>query len=107
MDPLATNFEDQKSEIELALARTVYTQLEKEEFDYEQAREVAGFILDNLDEVTNQQQLLLFLESLALKWSVFESLKGLMRLKITDTSQTAAKLEEAKEKLSQMSSTGA
>lgn len=102
MDFNKEEFEAQKKEIELSIIRTVLTQLEKQTITYDQSREIARYILLHIDEVNTSEQLLTFLQALALKWNIFESLKGLYRLKVGELVQTQEMLEETKDKLEEI-----
>ncbi len=107
MNLIADDFQRHKEEIELSLARTIYTQLDKDTLSYDQCREIAQFVLERIDEVNDETSLMVFLEELSIKWPLFESLKGLVRLKVSDASETAKKLQQAKDQLSQINTGGA
>lgn len=92
-----------KKEIEASMARTVYTLLAKEtEADYRQARDISQFILARIEDINDHAQMLTFLEELATKWPMFESLRGLVRMKVSDVSQSQEKLKQAQASLKQV-----
>lgn len=66
-------FLDKKNQIELSLARTILTQLEKKAISFEKAQEIAGFINLYVDDIRNPSQLTSFLRDLSLQWNMFET----------------------------------
>lgn len=99
------DFVVQKKEIELSLARTILTQLESKAITYQQSQEIAKFIVLHINNTSNTQQLLAFLQSLALKWNFFQGIYDLYRLKAGEIVKTHKELEETKEKLSTITNT--
>lgn len=68
---LPDNFVSNKKEIELSLARTLLTQIEKKSFTFKKAQEIARFIVDKLDNLTTPKKLLDFLHGLSTRWVIF------------------------------------
>lgn len=94
------DFNRQKDEVELSLARTVLTQIEKENLSYSESQEIAKEILSQIDDIKETRQLLIFLRTLSQRWKIFENLFELYKLKMNEIKVKNEKLEEAKEQLS-------
>lgn len=67
------NLVDQKNEIELSLARTILTQLEKKTISFSQAQTMARFIVERIDDATTEDTLIRFLQTLAKQWEIFST----------------------------------
>lgn len=102
MDENKTTFEQEKQNLEISLARTIYTQLDQKALSYDEATEISRDILLKIDDVTNKEEMMSFLEELTQKWKIFGTINDLLKLKTTDSLQTAEKLEDVKEDLTQM-----
>jgi len=102
MDQNTNNFDSEIKEIELSLSRVILTQLEKGTIAYDQSREIAQYILSQIDDIKNSNQLLIFLQNLNQKWIFFESTYGLYKLRMNDEIKTNQKIEEVNEKLSKI-----
>lgn len=88
------NFAEQKNEIEVSLARTILTQLDKKAVTFDQAQEMARFILSQIDTINNIDQMSSFLQNLSKKWPVFESTAGFYKLRAIEARQTEGKIQE-------------
>lgn len=102
MDQNVNSFDSEIKEIELSLSRVILTQLEKGTITYDQSREIARYILSQIDDIKNSSQLLVFLQSLYQKWNFFESTYGLYKLRMNDEMITGQKLEEVSNQLSKI-----
>lgn len=62
------------------------------------AQESSGFILDNLEKITNQEELISFLETISNKWPVYHDV--LLRIKEEhQENQDQQKIEDAREQI--------
>jgi len=89
------NFEEQKREIELSLARILLTQLQKKTITFEECQEIAKYILEGIPVVGNSEELLEFLKIISQQFSIFETTYGFYKCRIDDDK----KMMQAKESL--------
>ncbi len=80
IDVHMSNFEAQKKEIELSLARTILTKIEKKIITFKEGQEIARFIVDRLDNVRGEEKFLVFLNDLAKQWDIFATTRDLYRI---------------------------
>ena len=99
---LDESFAKQKKDIELSLARTMLTFIEKGTYTYEQSQEIARFILREIGLAKTPEQVLSFLEKLTLKWPVFENLRGLYRIKVKDVANSRKRMGEVSQSLASL-----
>lgn len=95
-------FKREKEEVELSLARTIYTQLEQGTLPYKDAQKIAQFVLSRAEKIKNREQLFLMLDEMAKQWPIFETIRGLFKLKMADQQKTQEGLSNAKQILSSM-----
>lgn len=63
--------ENDKNEMYNLLVDTLLAGLEAGTAAHEEAQESSGFILENLEKVTNHNELILFLEEVSSRWPVY------------------------------------
>jgi len=85
------NFEEQKREIELSLARILLTQLQKKTITFEECQEIAKYILEGIPVVGNSEELLEFLKIISQQFSIFETTYGFYKCRIDDDKKLLAK----------------
>ena len=78
------DFSDQKKGIELSLARTILTQLEKKMFTFAKTQEISRFIVDKLDELTTPKKLLDFLHVLSSRWAIFTTIHAFYKMRLEE-----------------------
>lgn len=74
------NFETQKKEIELSLARTLLTKCNKEQITFKQMQEIAGYIRLYIDDIRSARQMVSFLKDLSSQWDIFKTLYEFYKL---------------------------
>lgn len=84
MDYSQKDFLNKKKEIELSLARTILTQVEKRAITFDKAREMARFIVDRLEGLTTPKKLADFLSDLSEKWNVFGTLYEFYKMRLEE-----------------------
>lgn len=78
------DFESQKNGIELSLARTLLTQLQKKTMTFEKCQSIAKDILEGMNTTTNPHELLEFLQVISREYPIFETAYGFYKLRIND-----------------------
>lgn len=76
-----SNFEEQKNQIEVSLARILLTQLQKKTLAFKKCQEIASYLLEGLDSVKNSDQLLEFLQIISKEFPVFGTTYGFYKLR--------------------------
>jgi len=98
MDNSAPFTEEDKNNMYNLLVDTLLAGLETGSASHEDAQESSGFILDNLEKITNHQELLSFLETISDRWPVYHDV--LLKVKEEhQTNQDQQKIEEAREQI--------
>jgi hypothetical protein len=64
--------ENKKTEIEKTLALSILEAIKNNSLSYEETKKAATYILDHIEAIKNQDQLIYFLENLAVYWPNFK-----------------------------------
>lgn len=84
------DFSGQKKEIELSLARTILTQLDKRVITFEQASEIARHIVSKLESATDEKKLLDLLQEIAKRWDIFSTTHGFYKMRLHEEKSVAS-----------------
>lgn len=92
---------EKKKEIEQMLVETIITSLEEKKLTADEYRQVSSFILDNMKNITTQEQLAQFLNDLSAKWQIFSKIMTLYA-----GEEKEAKEEEATQNVVELAKSG-
>lgn len=82
MDSHEIDFVRAKNEIELSLARTLVTKIEKKIITFDKGQEIARFIVDKLDSLKTPKKLSHFLQELSDQWDIFSTTHAFYKLRL-------------------------
>ena len=87
---------EKKEEIEKKIVAIIADSLEQKKIGEEDLPEIATYVLENIDEVKNQEELVRFLDRLVDRWDMFHQLVSVEagEIKEQQENQAIAKVED-------------
>ncbi|MBI3486441.1 hypothetical protein HY025_05905 [Candidatus Daviesbacteria bacterium] len=76
-----------RKEVEKMIVDAIILGLEKQQIQEKDLSRVADYVLANIDNIQNQEQMIKFVDEISLRWPIFENIREIERSMIKKTEE--------------------